>query len=211
MIKNLVVVVSGGALAFGLAGTVSPAMAWASAAHPAGVARANLPMPEGTPIIRDSNAQLGHRGQVTIFNPPDPPVIRHSKASGQVGNLSAPPDTPVVRGSKSRPGGECVTLMAPPDPPTVRDSSARLGHGHPGHLRLWNPAAPPTIRDSLDQNAPPTIRDAGARTGGAECAKLTNPPGTPIIRDSNARFGDPDDGGQVQAFAALSDPDAGGQ
>ena len=206
MMKNLVVVVSGRALAFGLAGTVSPAMAWASAAHPAGVARANLPMPEGTPIIRDSNAQLGHRGQVTIFNPPD---------------------TPVVRGSKSRPGGECVTLMAPPDPPTVRDSSARLGHGHPGHLGLWNPAAPPTIRDSLDQNAPPTIRDAGARTGGAECAKLTNPPGTPIIRDASARFGDPDDGGevtqaaarfgdpddggQVQAFAALSDPDAGGQ
>ena len=68
MIKNLVVVVSGRALAFGLAGTVSPAMAWASVAHPAGVARANLPMPEGTPIIRDSNAQLSDPddgGQVT--------------------------------------------------------------------------------------------------------------------------------------------------
>jgi hypothetical protein len=195
MIKNLVVVASGGALAFGLAGAVSPAMAMASVAHPAGVTRANLPMPGGTPIIRDSSARLSGSG--------------HSK-------LSAPPDTP-----------------------TVRDGSARPGCAHPGHLRLWNPAAPPTIRDSslqadpptvrdsVAQNAPPTIRDAKARPSGAECAKLTNPPGTPIIRDSTAklgdpddggqvtqaaaRFGDPDDGGQLQVFAALSDPDDGGQ
>jgi len=68
MIKNLVVVVSGGALAFGLAGALSPAMASASVAHPAGVTRAALPMPDGTPIIRDSAARLGDPddgGQVT--------------------------------------------------------------------------------------------------------------------------------------------------
>jgi hypothetical protein len=59
MIKNLVVVASGGALAFGLAGAISPAIAQANVAHPAGVTRANLPMPGGTPIIRDSTAQLG--------------------------------------------------------------------------------------------------------------------------------------------------------
>jgi hypothetical protein len=159
MIKNLVAVVSGGALAFGLAGALSPTMALASVAHPASMTRANLPMPDGTPIIRDSGARLG-----------------------------------------------CV---------------------HPGHLRLWNPAAPPTVRDSVDQNAPPTIRDAKARPSGARCVHLTNPGPTPIIRDSAARFGDPDDGGQVtqaaarfgdpddggqvQVFAALSDPDDGGQ
>ena len=70
MIRNLVVVVSGGALAFGLAGAVSPAMALASVAHPAGVTRANRPMPEGTPIIRDSSAKLGDPddgGQVQVF------------------------------------------------------------------------------------------------------------------------------------------------
>jgi hypothetical protein len=33
-----------------------------------------------------------------------------------------------------------------------------------------------------------------------------------IIRDSTARFGDPDDGGQVaQAAARFGDPDDGGQ
>jgi hypothetical protein len=195
MIKNLVVVASGGALAFGLAGAVSPAMALASVAHPAGVTRANQPMPDGTPIIRDSSARLSGTGQT---------------------KLSAPPDTPIVRGG-----------------------SDRLGCVHPGHLRLWNPAAPPTIRDSklqadtpivrdsVGQNAPPTIRDAKARRGGARCVKLTNPGPTPIIRDSTAklsdpddggqvaqaaaRLGDPDDGGQVRVFAALSDPDDGGQ
>jgi hypothetical protein len=68
MIKNLVVVISGGALAFGFAGMVSPATASASVARPAGVTRANLPMPGGTPIIRDSTAKLGDPddgGQVT--------------------------------------------------------------------------------------------------------------------------------------------------
>ena len=165
MIKNLVVVVSGGALAFGLAGAVSPAMALASVAHPAGVTRANLPMPGGTPIIRDSADRLGGPGQ-----------------------LSAPPDTPTVRGGPARPG--CV---------------------HPGQLRLWNPAAPPTVRDSTAQNAPPTIRDAKVRPSGAGCVKIMNPPDPPVIKHSAARFGDPDDGGQVQVFAALGDPDDGGQ
>ncbi|HET7245152.1 MAG TPA: hypothetical protein VFJ07_10000 [Streptosporangiaceae bacterium] len=192
MIKNLVVVASGGALAFGLAGAVSPAMALASVAHPTGVTRANLPMPDGTPIIRDSSARMSGTG--------------HIKPS------------------------------APPDTPTVRGSGARLGCVHPGHLGLWNPAAPPTVRDSVAQNAPPTIRDAKARPsgaghvrlsfpsdppiirdstarpGGARCVKLTNPGPTPIIRDSTAKLGDPDDGGQVtQAAARLGDPDDGGQ
>jgi hypothetical protein len=191
MIKNLVVVASGGALAFGLAGAVSPAMALAGVAHPAGVTRANLPMPDGTPIIRDSAARMSGTGK-----------------------LSAPPDTPTVRGSGARLG--CghpgrPGLWNPPDPPVIKHSTARLGHGRPDHLRLWNPSDPPVIRGSTAQNAPPTIRDAKARTSGAECTKLVNPPGTPIIRDSAARFGDPDDGGQVQVFAAVSDPDAGGQ
>ena len=140
MIKNLVVAGAGGALAFGLAGAVSPAMAQGSVA-PAGVTQANLPMPEGTPIIRDSKAPLG-----------------------------------------------C---------------------GHPGHLRLWAPADPPTVRDSNAQAAPPTIRDSKARPSGAECSKLMAPSDPPIIRDSTARLGDPDDGGQVTA--ALGDPDDGGE
>jgi hypothetical protein len=198
MMKNLVVVISGGALAFGFAGMVSPAMASASVAHPAGVTRANLPMPGGTPIIRDSNARPGHPCRVQIFNPGDPPVITRLRAfpAGGPGhiNLSNPPDTPTVRGSVA-------------------------------HLRAQ--ADTPTVRDSVGQNAPPTIRDVKARPGGAQCVKLTNPPGTPIIRDSTAklgdpddggqvtqataRLGDPDDGGQVQVFAALSDPDDGGQ
>jgi hypothetical protein len=38
-----------------------------------------------------------------------------------------------------------------------------------------------------------------------------NPPDPPIIRRSTAHFGDPDDGGQVQVFAALGDPDDGGE
>ncbi len=181
MMKNLVVVVSGGALAFGLAGAVSPAMASASVAHPAGMTRAALPMPDGTPVIRDSAARMGGTGR-----------------------LSAPPDTPTVRG-----GG------------------ARLACSHSDQPRLWNPPDPPVIKHSVDQNTPPIIRDAKARTSGTACTKLMNPPGTPIIRDSAARvgdpddggqvtqaaarFGDPDDGGQVQVSAALSDPDDGGQ
>ena len=143
MIKKLVVVASGGALAFGLAGAVSPAVAWGSVAHPAGVTQANLPMPQGTPIIRGS--------------------------------------------------------------------AARLGCGHPGQLRLWNPSDPPIIRGSAAQNAPPTIRDAKVWPGGSGCTKLMNPSDSPIIRGSAAQFGDPDDGGQVQVFAALGDPDDGGE
>src|SRR5215831_15904588 len=105
MIKNLVVVASGGALAFGLAGTVSPTLALASVAHPADVTRANLPMPAGTPIIRDSSARLSGTGH---------------------GKLSAPPDTPTVRDSRAQPG--CVhpghlRLWNPAAPPTIRDSN----------------------------------------------------------------------------------------
>jgi hypothetical protein len=168
MIKHLVVVVSGGALAFGLAVAVGPAMALAQ----------NAP-----PTIRDAKAQTSGAGCVKLVNPPDPPVIKHS--------------------------------------------TARLGHGRLDHLRLWNPSDSPIIRDSTAQNAPPTIRDAKARPSGAGCTNLVNPPDTPIVRGSAARFGDPDDGGQVtpaaarfgdpddggqvQVFAALSDPDDGGQ
>jgi hypothetical protein len=73
------------------------------------------------------------------------------------------------------------------------------------------------IRGALCRNlgqvaAPLTIRDAKARQGGAQCVKLTNPAATPIIRESAAKLGDPDDGGQVtQTAARLSDPDDGGQ
>jgi hypothetical protein len=165
MIKNLVVAASGGALAFGLAGALSPAVASASVAHPAGVTQASLPMPEGTPIIRGSTARLGSPGQ-----------------------LSAPPGTPTVRGSSVLP--RC---------------------GHPGHLRLWNPSDPPIVRDSIAQAEPPTVRDAKARTAGAHCVKLMNPSDPPIIRGSTARPGDPGDGGQAQVFAALGDPDDGGE
>jgi hypothetical protein len=45
----------------------------------------------------------------------------------------------------------------------------------------------------------------------AYCVKLTNPGPTPIIRDSTANLGDPDDGGQVTQAAGLGDPDDGGQ
>ena len=119
MIKNLVVVVSGGALAFGLAGAVSPAMALASVAHPAGVTRATLPMPDGTPIIRDSNALIGGPGCIKLMNPPDPPIIRHSV------DQNAPP---TIRDAKARTGGaQCANLVNPPGTPIIRDSAARFG------------------------------------------------------------------------------------
>jgi hypothetical protein len=121
MIKNLVVVVSGGALAFGLAGAVSPAMALASVTHPAGATRANLPMPEGTPIIRGSNARpsCGHSGQLGLLNPSDTPIIRDSVAQAE---------PPTVRDAKARPGGaECGKLMNPSDSPIIRGSTAQFG------------------------------------------------------------------------------------
>src|SRR5579871_7019735 len=99
MMKNLVVVVSGGALAFGLAGAVSPAMASASVAHPAGMTRAALPMPAGTPVIRDSAARMGGTGR-----------------------LSAPPDTPTVRGGGARLACNQLRLWNPPDPPVIKHS-----------------------------------------------------------------------------------------
>ena len=103
--RNLVVVVSGGALAFALAGAASPAVAWGSA-HPAGVTKAKLFMPPPTPVIRDSAARPGHPGQVTIWNPGIPPVIRRSKTGlgGAVRKLSAQADTPTVRDSAARLG-----------------------------------------------------------------------------------------------------------
>ena len=61
MIKNLVAVAGGGALAFALAGAVSPAVALGSV-HPAGVAHTKLINPAAPPTIRDSSAQFSHRG-----------------------------------------------------------------------------------------------------------------------------------------------------
>ena len=106
MIKNLVAVAGGGALAFALAGAVSPAVALGSV-HPAGVAHTKLINPAAPPTIRDSSAQFSHRGPVRIWAPPDPPVIRGSSArtSGAVHTtLTAPPDTPTVRGLTARTG-----------------------------------------------------------------------------------------------------------
>ena len=148
MIGNLVVVVSGGALAFALAGAASPAVAWGSV-HPAGGTKAKLFMPPPTPVIRDSAARPGRSGPVTIWNPGDPPIIRHSTAGGPARTLTAPPDTPVVRGSAARPG-------------------------HPGRVTLWNPGDPPVItrstaggpaRTPTAQADTPIIRDSAARLG----------------------------------------------
>jgi hypothetical protein len=64
--KFFVVVASGGALAFALAGVAGAGVAWGSA-HPAGAAHAKLVRPDGTPVIRDAMAKPG-----------DPPIIRRS-------------------------------------------------------------------------------------------------------------------------------------
>jgi len=86
MTRNLVVVASGSALAFALAGVASPAVAWGSV-HPA-----------------SANARPGHPGRVTIWNPGDPPVITRSKAGGPARTLTAQADTPTVRDSVARMG-----------------------------------------------------------------------------------------------------------
>ena len=179
MTRNLVVVVSGGALAFALAGVASPAVAWGSI-HPVDVTKAKLFMPPPTPVIRDAAASPGHPGKVTIWNPGDPPIIRRSEAGAPARTLTAPPDTPIVRGSAAKPAhpGK-VTLWNEGDPPTIRHSNARPGH--PGPLTLWNPGDPPVITRSK---------------AGGPARTLTAQADTPIIRDSAARLGDPDDGGQ---------------
>jgi len=119
MIRNLVVVVSGSALALALAGVASPAVAWGSV-HPAGVTTAKL------------------------FNPGDPPIIRRSQASVPVRALTAQADTPVVRDSVARPGGPGpVTIWNPGDPPVITRSKA----GGPARA-LRAQAEPPTVRDS---------------------------------------------------------------
>ena len=103
MTRNLVVVVSGGALAFALAGVASPAVAWGSI-HPVDVTKAKLFMPPPTPVIRDAAASPGHPGKVTIWNPGDPPVITRSKVGGPARTLTAQADTPTVRDSTARLG-----------------------------------------------------------------------------------------------------------
>ena len=86
MIKKLVVVASGGALAFALAGVANAGVASASA-HPASVAHAKLLLPAAPPTIRDSTARPGHPKIQAQAAPPtirdsivrggDPPVITH--------------------------------------------------------------------------------------------------------------------------------------
>jgi hypothetical protein len=127
MTKKLVVVLSGSALAFALAGVASPAVAWGSV-HPAGVTTtAKLFMPAPTPVIRGSAARPG---RVAILNEGDPPTIRHSKARlghpGQV-TLWNPGDPPIIRRSTTLPAGAVRKLSAQADTPTVRDSAARMG------------------------------------------------------------------------------------
>jgi hypothetical protein len=184
MIKNLVLIVSGGALAFALAGTAGPAMAMGSV-HRAEVTRAKLLMPDPTPIIRDSMARPGRTGQVRIWAQAAPPTIRDPNARvGQPGRVKiwAPGDPPVIRRSDVRPGGlGHLKLSAPPDTPTVRGSMAR-----PGSPKMWAPADPPTVRDSNARTGDPD--SGGQLTSGA---------------------GDPDSGGQLTSGA--SDPDSGGQ
>jgi hypothetical protein len=116
MIKNLVVVTSGGALALGLAGVVSPAMAWGSVGA---VTQASRPMPDGTPIIRDSIARFGcdSRGPLNLLTPSDPPVIRDSAAQAA---------TPTIRDARAQPAGPAC-LMLPGDPPIIRHVTTQLG------------------------------------------------------------------------------------
>ena len=129
MPRNLVVVVSGGALAFALAGVASPAMAWGSV-HPAGVTHAKLFMPADPPVIRGSAARPGHAGKVPIRNAGAPPVITDAKARpGQPGHVPIwnPGDPPIIRRSNAVPGSAARKLLAQADPPVVRDSAAAMG------------------------------------------------------------------------------------
>jgi hypothetical protein len=159
MIKNLVVVASGGALAFGLAGAISPAMAMASVAHPAGVTRANLPMPEGTPIIRDSRVRMSGTGHSKLSAPPDTPTVRDSKARpGCVhpGHLRLwnPSDPPIIRGSVDQNAPPTIRdLVDQNAAPTIRDAKARPGGAQ--CVKLTNPGPTPIIRDSTAQFSDP--------------------------------------------------------
>lgn len=66
MIKKLVVVASGGALAFALAGVANAGMAWAGTSH---TSHMRVSAQAAPPTIRDS-----------MVRPGDPPVIRRSSA-----------------------------------------------------------------------------------------------------------------------------------
>src|SRR6266702_3680656 len=124
MIKTLVVVASGGALAFGLAGVASPAMAWGSVT-PAGVTQANLPMPGPPPIIRRSDGQtsgarLGGAGGAKLMAPSDPPIIRGSTA-----RLGDPDDGgQVTAASQSEPTR--AKFSAPASPASIAATAARM-------------------------------------------------------------------------------------
>ena len=75
MMKNLVAVAGGGALAFALAGAVSPAAAWGSV-HPAGLAHHALPYQAAPPTIRDSRVWTAGAVRTMLTAPPDTPTVR---------------------------------------------------------------------------------------------------------------------------------------
>jgi hypothetical protein len=82
----------------------------------------------------------------------------------------------------ARPGhAGTVPIWNPGDPPVITHAKARPGQ--PGQVPIWNPGDPPIIRRS--QAAP-----------GSAIQKLSAQADTPTVRDSAARMGDPDDGGQ---------------
>ena len=112
MIKKLVVVASGGALAFALAGVADAGMAWASV-HPA-----------APPTIRDSMARPGKRGHRKTVNPPDTPTVR--------GSMVRPAAPPTIRDSIARMGdpddGGQLTSAQTSDP----DSGGQLTSAQTG-------------------------------------------------------------------------------
>ena len=130
MTKKIVLIASGGALAFALAGMASPAAAWGSV-HPQHL---KLFAPAGTPIIRDSNARPGLPGK--LFAPDGTPVVRDATdRRGLPGRLFAPGGTPIIRDSNARPGGPggSALSLAPPSDPAERRRAPARKEWHAGH------------------------------------------------------------------------------
>lgn len=75
MRKNLVAVAGGGALAFALAGAVSPAAAWGGV-NPAGLAHHVLPYQAAPPTIRDSRVWTDGAMRTMLMAPPDTSTVR---------------------------------------------------------------------------------------------------------------------------------------
>jgi hypothetical protein len=86
MIRNLAVVISGGALGFALAASVGPLGANEASASAAGVASATLLTPSDPPIIRDSSAQAA-----PAYGLPPPIVDDAVQAAPSRGN-----DPPII-------------------------------------------------------------------------------------------------------------------